>query len=65
MTASELKRLLVAEIHNEAAFAFVNTSLILRTGVNLNQVDGEIDPRRLEDVMREIRAMGFLKESHR
>jgi hypothetical protein len=62
MTISELKRLLLVEVQNEASFSFINTRLILRTGINLNQPDGKLSPDRLATAMREIHAMGFLKE---
>jgi hypothetical protein len=66
MTFSELKRLLLAEVRTEAAFSFVNTRLILRTGINLNQVDAQLEATgRVEEALREIRAMGLLKEKNR
>jgi hypothetical protein len=61
---SELKRLLLVEVQNEAAFSFINTRLILRTGINLNQPDGKHPPERIVTALREIHAMGFLKELH-
>jgi hypothetical protein len=64
MTIFDLKRLVMAEIANSASFSFINTRLILRTGVNLNDVDGDIEPRRLERAILELRAMGYLKERH-
>jgi hypothetical protein len=65
MTIFDLKRLVMAEIGNSASFSFVNTRLILRTGVNLNnQSDSDIEPRRLERAILELRAMGYLKERH-
>lgn len=65
MTIGELKSLVVAEIRNDASFAFINTRLILRTGVNLNQLNAEIEPARLERALLELRAMGVLKERAR
>jgi hypothetical protein len=65
MSPHELRQLLLAEIHSEAALAFINTRLILRTGVNLNDGDFALEPHRLEAALREIRAMGYLKEKGR
>jgi hypothetical protein len=61
MTFDDLRRALFSEVGSEAAFAFVNTRLILRTGVNLKEKQGTIAPDNLEHMLREIRAMGFLK----
>jgi len=65
MSILELKRLVMNDIGNEASFSFINTRLILRTGVNLNQPDRELEPTRLERALLELRAMGFLKEMAR
>ncbi|HZS40396.1 MAG TPA: hypothetical protein VFF06_26370 [Polyangia bacterium] len=65
MTIFELKRLVMIEVGNEASFAFINTRLILRTGVNLNQLDTQIEPGRFERALLELRAMGYLKEKSR
>ena len=65
MTIFDLKRLILAEIRNEASFAFINTRLILRTGVNLNHPDRELAPERFDRAVLELRAMGFLKEQSR
>jgi hypothetical protein len=62
MSPHELKQLVLAEVKSEAALSFVNTRLILRTGVNLNDGHEPIEPQRLEAVIRELRAMGCLKE---
>lgn len=65
MTIFELKRLIMAEVGNEASFSFINTRLILRTGVNLNHPDRELEPQRFDRAVLELRAMGFLKERNR
>jgi hypothetical protein len=65
MTLIELKQLLLAEVHSEAAFAFINTRIILRTGISLNEWHRELDPGRMQEVLRELRAMGLLKEKNR
>jgi hypothetical protein len=65
MSISELKRLVIAELRSEASFSFVNTRLILRTGINLNHPDRELDSARFDRVLLELRAMGFLKEGTR
>jgi hypothetical protein len=62
MSPLELKQLVLVEVKTEAALAFINTRLILRTGVNLNDSRDAIEPQRLEAAMRELRAMGCLKE---
>jgi hypothetical protein len=62
MSPHELKQLVLAEVKSEAALAFINTRLILRTGVSLNDGHDVIEPQRLEAAIRELRAMGCLKE---
>jgi hypothetical protein len=65
MSILELKRLVQSEVGNEASFAFINTRLILRTGVNLNHPDGVVEPGRFERAVLELRAMGYLREKTR
>jgi hypothetical protein len=62
MSPNELRQLVLATVKTEAALAFVNTRLILRTGVSLNDGREAIEPEQLEAAIRELRAMGCLKE---
>jgi hypothetical protein len=56
-----VREALSKELGCDAAFLFINTRLILRTGVDLTQVDGKaVEPARMADVMRALRDMGYL-----
>ena len=55
-----LKEALSKEVGSTTAFAFINTRLILRTGVDLQRDDQDVNPERLAMVWQELRAMGLL-----
>jgi hypothetical protein len=61
VTLLAIKQALSKELSSETAFVFINTRLILRTGVDLRQ-DGnaQIEPARLIRVIRELQDMGYL-----
>ena len=52
------------QVVGDAHFAFINTRVVLRTGVNLRQVhpSQEDDEGLLERVKQVLREMGYLEE---
>lgn len=65
MTLLSLKQALLQELQSDVSFRFVNTRLILRTGVDLLRTDGAaLSDARLAQVKHELRAMGCLKDHH-
>ena len=68
MTYAELSAITAAlqqRIPDPGAFAFVNTRLVLRTGVNLNAIRPEDngDKVRVQRVLTALRDMGFALDS--
>jgi len=62
MTLRALKQALVAELSSDTAFRFINTRVILRTGVDLQRAgDDELSAERLSLVRKELQEMGFLR----
>lgn len=64
MTLSALKTALFAELPSDTAFRFVNTRIILRTGVDLQREDEPLSADRLSMVRKELQEMGFLQGYH-
>ena len=65
MTLRALKQALSAELGSDTSFRFINTRLILRTGIDLQRVgDDELTPERLSTVRKELQEMGFLRGFH-
>ena len=56
---STIRDSLSKELRNESEFSFVNTRLILRTGIDLRRYD-EVSAERLENAVRVLRDMGYL-----
>jgi hypothetical protein len=48
------------ELPSRTSFAFINTRVILRTGVDLHRLDQPVEAARLDMVKRLLREMGFL-----
>jgi hypothetical protein len=61
MTLAALKTALFAELPSDTAFRFINTRIILRTGVDLQREDNQVSDERLSMVRRELQEMGFLR----
>jgi hypothetical protein len=61
-TLSELRIALNRQLDDPGKFYFVNTRLILSTGVNLNQLSAEAntDPARIAAVTSAIVSMGIM-----
>ena len=57
-----LRDALAKEVASETEFRFVNTRVILRTGVNLQAADGPVDSNKLQRIESMLRAMGYLRE---
>lgn len=57
----EVREALIHELGDEGKFPLVNARLILRTGVNLSQIDPlhNADGRRVGKVLEALRDMGF------
>ena len=63
MTLLDIKQALMEELGGSGKFSFINTRLILRTGVDLNKAqDLQLTPERLTRVRKELQEMGFLKD---
>ena len=62
ITLVAIKEALREELSADSAFSFINTRLILRTGVDLNRADlTQVSPDRLARVKKELLEMGYLK----
>ena len=57
----EIREALLRELRTPAAFAFVNTRLILTVGVNLNEA-ADSDPEKMERAIGALQKMGYLKD---
>ena len=55
-----LRDALSREVASETEFRFVNTRVILRTGVNLQSSDAPVDSKKLQSIESMLRLMGYL-----
>lgn len=57
-----LRRELISELPNEMAFSFINTRLILRTGVDLSKAEGGPGTDdQFDRVASALKDMGYLR----
>lgn len=61
MNLDAIKQALSAELNSDTAVRFINTRLILRTGVDLHRADLSLSDELLARVKQELQAMGFLR----
>ena len=58
-----VRRALSEELKSDSKFLFINTRLILRTGIDLSRVEESAsEPERVALVTQALREMGYLRE---